>query len=156
MIDPSQQITEASEFIRSKLTQLPNIGIILGTGLGNLVSRVSSPVEIDYAHIPHFPVSTVEFHKGKLISGNLAGKEVIAMQGRFHAYEGYDMKQITFPVRVMKKLGIEKLLISNAAGSLNPSIKKGDLMLVDDHINLLPSILSVVKTWTNLDLAFLI
>lgn len=111
-------------------------GIILGTGLGNLVTRMEIESEVDYADIPHFPVSTVEFHKGKLISGVLSGKKVIAMQGRFHAYEGYTMQQIAFPVRVMKLLGIKYLLISNAAGSLNPAFKKGSLMVIDDHINL--------------------
>jgi purine-nucleoside phosphorylase len=130
------EIRTASAFLREKGIISPEVGIILGTGLGNLASKIHSEVEVDYADIPHFPVSTVEFHRGKLIFGQLAGKNVLAMQGRFHAYEGYTMQQIVFPVRVMKMLGIRCLLISNAAGSLNPSFKKGSLMLIDDHINL--------------------
>ena len=130
------QINEAADFLKQKGIGTAVAGIILGTGLGNLASRIEKENEIDYSQIPHFPVSTVEFHKGKLIYGNLSGKKVIAMQGRFHAYEGYSMQQITFPVRVLKLLGIKYLLISNAAGSVNPLIKKGSLMLIDDHINL--------------------
>ncbi len=130
------QINEAAEFLIQQGIINPVAGIILGTGLGNLASRIENEIEIDYSQIPHFPVSTVEFHQGKLIYGNLSGKKVIAMQGRFHAYEGYTMQQITFPVRVLKLLGIKYLLISNAAGSVNPLIKKGSLMLIDDHINL--------------------
>lgn len=131
------QIDRAVAFIQPNLTQKPQVGIILGTGLGDLVSEINVQKEIPYERIPHFPVSTVESHAGKLIIGTLGGKPVIAMQGRFHYYEGYDMKQITFPVRVMGRLGIQYLLISNAAGGLNPQFRKGDLMLIDDHINLL-------------------
>jgi len=131
-----EQIKEAASFLQQKGISNPQVGIILGTGLGNLAEKIQKEMEVNYSSIPHFPVSTVEFHKGKLIYGNLAAKKVIALQGRFHVYEGYTMQQITFPVRVMKLLGIKYLLISNAAGSLNPLIKKGSLMLIDDHINL--------------------
>jgi purine-nucleoside phosphorylase len=133
------QIHEAVSFLKQKKIDAPAIGIILGTGLGNLVTRIEKEQEIDFADIPHFPISTVEFHKGKLIYGTIHGKKVLAMQGRFHAYEGYMMQQVTFPVRVMKQLGIKFLLISNAAGSMNPEIKKGSLMVIDDHINLQPA-----------------
>jgi purine-nucleoside phosphorylase len=133
------QINEAVDFIRKRGVKTPEIGIILGTGLGNLfVKEIKHPVVISYNSIPHFPISTVEFHKGQLIYGEIKGKKVIAMQGRFHYYEGYNMKQITLPVRVMKLLGIKNLLISNAAGNMNLKWKKGELMLIDDHINLQP------------------
>ena len=115
----------------------PGIGIILGTGLGGLVKEIKKEIMIEYGKIPHFPVSTVESHHGKLIFGTLSGKKIVAMQGRFHMYEGYNLKQITFPVRVMKFLGVESLLISNAAGALNPLFQKGDVMIMSDHINLL-------------------
>lgn len=133
------KIKETAAFLRSKAIESPETGIVLGTGLGKLVDYISKEVEIDYADIPHFPVSTVESHKGKLIYGTLSGKKVLAMQGRFHYYEGYSQQQITFPVRVMKLLGIKNLLLSNAAGALNPAYRKGELMLLDDHINLLPA-----------------
>ncbi|AFD07991.1 purine-nucleoside phosphorylase [Solitalea canadensis] len=116
----------------------PEIGIILGTGLAKLVDDIDVKYELMYSNIPNFPISTVEFHAGKLIFGTLNGKNVVAMQGRLHYYEGYSMQQITFPVRVMKLLGIEHLVVSNACGSLNPDYKKGDLMIIEDHINLLP------------------
>lgn len=132
------QIKEAVEYINKQGIEKPQIGIILGTGLGGLVSKIDIEKEIAYKDIPHFPVSTVESHSGKLIYGNLSGKKILAMQGRFHYYEGYSAKQITFPVRVMKFLGISYLLISNAAGTLNPDFKKGTLMIINDHINLLP------------------
>lgn len=131
------QIKEALKFIQSETQVKPKIGIILGTGLGGLVSEIDVEKYIPYGKIPHFPISTVETHDGKLILGQLGGKQVVAMQGRFHFYEGYSMKQITFPVRVMKKLGIETLVISNAAGGMNPDYKRGDLMIITDHINLL-------------------
>jgi purine-nucleoside phosphorylase len=115
----------------------PGIGIILGTGLGGLVKEIKKEIVIDYGKIPHFPISTVESHDGKLIFGRLSGKKIVAMQGRFHMYEGYNLKQVTFPVRVMKFLGVESLLISNAAGALNPLFQKGDVMIMSDHINLL-------------------
>ena len=130
------QIHETVSFLKQNKMDAPAIGIILGTGLGNLVTRIEKEQEIDFSDIPNFAVSTVEFHSGKLIYGTISGKKVIAMQGRFHFYEGYTMQQVTFPVRVMKLLGIKFLLISNAAGSMNPLMKKGSLMLIDDHINL--------------------
>jgi purine-nucleoside phosphorylase len=137
MTELRKQIAQALEFIRTKTDVKPKIGIILGTGLGGLVKEIKKEVVIDYANIPHFPVSTVESHHGKLIFGTLAGKKIVAMQGRFHLYEGYDLKQITFPVRVMKFLGVESILVSNAAGALNPLFQKGDVMIISDHINLL-------------------
>ncbi len=115
----------------------PAIGIILGTGLGGLAKEINKEVEIHYGDLPYFPVSTVESHEGKLIFGTLAGKNVVAMQGRFHLYEGYTMQQITFPVRVMNFLGVKTLLVSNACGGMNPLFAKGDIMIMTDHINLL-------------------
>ena len=136
MID---QINEAAGYIRKQGVAQPEVGIILGTGLGSLfVREIQNPVVVEYHDIPHFPVSTVESHKGKLIYGSLQGKQVLAMQGRFHYYEGYSMQQITFPVRVMKSLGVKHLLLSNAAGNMNLRWKKGELMLLDDHINFQP------------------
>lgn len=133
------EINEATEFIRKRGVKDPEIGVILGTGLGNLfVKEIKKPLIINYNSIPYFPISTVESHKGQLIYGEVKGKKVLAMQGRFHYYEGYNMKQITLPVRVMKMLGVEYLLVSNAAGNLNKKWKKGELMLIDDHINLQP------------------
>ncbi len=132
------QIQEAIQIIRSKASLQPAIGIILGTGLSNLVEDMDIETEIDYADIPHFPVSTVQSHRGKLVFGKLAGKNVVAMAGRFHYYEGYSMKQVTFPVRVMKFLGIKQIIISNAAGSTNEAIRAGDIVFIRDHINLQP------------------
>ncbi len=132
------RIKETEEYLVSRGIYSPQAGIILGTGLGNLVHDIEIEKEIDYDQIPNFPLSTVEYHSGKLIYGSLSGKKVLAMQGRFHYYEGYTLEEVTFPVRVMKMLGIEHLLISNACGSVNPAFKKGELMLLDDHINLLP------------------
>ncbi len=131
-------IQRTAAFIQKKVDFNPQYGIILGTGLGGLVSEIEVVSELMYANIPDFPISTVEFHSGKLIFGYIAGKRVVAMQGRFHYYEGYSMQQITFPVRVMKLLGIEHLFVSNACGSINPDFCKGDLMIINDHINLLP------------------
>ncbi|HOX81568.1 MAG TPA: purine-nucleoside phosphorylase [Chryseolinea sp.] len=134
-----QLINEAVDFIESRGIHKPVVGVILGTGLGNLfVQQIQNPITLDYNTIPHFPTSTVEFHKGKLVYGDVHGKKVLAMQGRFHYYEGYSMQQITLPVRVMKMLGVKQLLISNAAGNMNLNWKKGELMLLDDHINLQP------------------
>jgi len=116
----------------------PEVGIILGTGLGGLVNEIEVEKQLMYSNIPAFPISTLEFHSGKLIFGKLAGIKVVAMQGRLHYYEGYSMQEITFPVRVMKMLGIKTLFVSNASGSLNPDFKKGDLMVIEDHINLQP------------------
>lgn len=140
MTELRNKIAEAVKFIRTKTSMEPKIGIILGTGLGGLAKEIEQEVIIDYEEIPHFPISTVESHHGKLIFGRIGGKEVVAMQGRFHYYEGYSMQQITFPVRVMSKkvgLGVETLFISNAGGGLNPEFQKGDLMIMTDHINLL-------------------
>jgi purine-nucleoside phosphorylase len=132
-----QQLAETLPYIRQHSDAQPSIGIILGTGLGGLAKEIQVDKELDYSNIPHFPTSTVEFHAGKLIFGTLGGKSVVAMQGRFHFYEGYSMKQITYPVRVMKELGIHTMLISNACGGMNPGYKAGDLMIMEDHINLL-------------------
>ncbi|HEY4613598.1 MAG TPA: purine-nucleoside phosphorylase, partial [Bacteroidota bacterium] len=137
MTDLRRNIIDAVEFIRTKTSSKPPIGIILGTGLGGLAKEITKEAVIDYDRIPHFPVSTVESHHGKLIFGKLAGKKVVAMQGRFHYYEGYTLQQATFPVRVMKFLGVRTLLISNAGGALNPLFRKGDVMVIADHINLI-------------------
>lgn len=131
-----KQITESTEYLQSKGFDSPEIGIILGTGLGQLINEVEIIAEASYNHIPNFPTATVEFHKGKLIYGRIEGKKVIVMQGRFHVYEGYTLQDVTFPVRIMEKLGIKTLLVSNAAGAINLDFKKGELMLIDDHINL--------------------
>ena len=132
-----EMLGETIEIIRQKTDKEYKIGIILGTGLGGLVKEIKIEHEIDYDQLPHFPVSTVESHHGKLILGKLGNKDVVAMQGRFHYYEGYSMKQITYPVRVMKKLGVDTLLVSNACGGMNPQYRKSDLMIMTDHINLL-------------------
>jgi purine nucleoside phosphorylase I, inosine and guanosine-specific len=133
-----QQLEETVNWLRSHVPENTKIGIILGTGLGDLVEQISDKREISYKDIPHFPVSTVEGHSGKLIIGKLGEKTVLAMQGRFHYYEGYSMKEVTFPVRVMQLLGIEYLFVSNAAGGMNKSFLVGDIMLIEDHINLFP------------------
>ncbi|MCF8259147.1 MAG: purine-nucleoside phosphorylase [Melioribacteraceae bacterium] len=137
MIDLISKIDDAVKKIRSYTTDNFEIGIILGTGLGGLVKDIEIKHEINYDELPHFPLSTVESHKGKLILGQLGGKNVVAMQGRFHFYEGYSMQQITFPVRVMKYLGVKTLLVSNACGGMNPQFGRGDIMIMQDHINLL-------------------
>jgi purine-nucleoside phosphorylase len=134
-----EAFNEAVAYIKGKTSIQPSIGIILGTGLGGLVKEITIIDEIPYAEIPHFPVSTVESHSGKLIFGELGGKKVMAMQGRFHFYEGYTMQQVTFPVRVMKLMGIERLFVSNASGGVNPSFEVGEIMIQNDHINLFPS-----------------
>lgn len=134
-----KEIKDATDFIQKRGVQKPDIGVILGTGLGNLfVKQIKKPVIINYNSVPHFPISTVESHKGQLIFGEVHEKKVLAMQGRFHYYEGYNMRQITLPVRVMKMLGVKYLLISNAAGNMNLKWKKGELMMINDHINLQP------------------
>ncbi|MDZ4724142.1 MAG: purine-nucleoside phosphorylase [candidate division Zixibacteria bacterium] len=138
LTDMHKMIDEATSYIKSKVTLTPTIGIILGTGLGSLVDGIQMTGTVDYDKIPHFPVSTVESHAGRLLFGTLRGKAVVCMQGRFHFYEGYTMKQIAFPVRVMKKLGMETLIVSNAAGGMNPNFKAGDIMLIKDHINFFP------------------
>lgn len=134
-----QTIKNTADFISEKTKFHPEIGIILGTGLGGLVDEIDINYAISYQDIPNFPVSTVEGHSGKLIFGELGGKNVIALQGRFHFYEGYSMNEVVFPVRVMKFLGIEKLIVSNACGGVNPSFEIGDIMLISDHINLFPT-----------------
>lgn len=130
------KIKEACDFIKSKINNTPEIGLILGSGLGSLADEVENRVEVKYSDIPHFPVSTVVGHAGQFVYGNLEGKKVIMMQGRFHFYEGYDMQTVTFPVRVLKMLGVEKLIVTNAAGGVNTSFKPGDLMLITDCINM--------------------
>ncbi len=131
------KIKETIEVIRNKVSGDFTIGIILGTGLGGLVNEIKIEYQFDYSELPHFPLSTVESHNGKLIFGTIDGKKVVAMQGRFHFYEGYSMQQITFPVRVMKFLGVKTLLVSNACGGMNPQYRRGDIMIMTDHINLL-------------------
>ncbi|NOU17712.1 MAG: purine-nucleoside phosphorylase [Bacteroidales bacterium] len=134
-----EKIKETTAYIQSKIKTTPEVGIILGTGLGGLVRDIKNQEVLEYKSIPNFPLSTVDGHSGKLIFGELGGKRVVAMQGRFHYYEGYDMKQVTFPVRVLKFLGIKYLFVSNASGGVNPNFEIGDLMIINDHINLLPN-----------------
>ncbi len=129
---------ETTEYLREKGIKDCEIGIIIGTGLGKLAHDIDVEVELDYKDIPHFPVSTVDFHQGKLLFGNYFGRKVLAMNGRFHYYEGYSLREVTYPVRIMKLLGIQRLLISNACGAVNTDFKKGQLMMITDHINLLP------------------
>lgn len=134
-----ESIEQTTSYIKHRIGDFePEVGIILGTGLGGLVNEIEVEKQLMYSNIPDFPISTLEFHAGKLIFGTLAGKKVVAMQGRLHYYEGYTMQQITFPVRVMKMLGIKTLCVSNASGALNPEFRKGDLMVIEDHINLQP------------------
>ena len=134
-----QTLNESVEYLKKKIGAFqPEVGIVLGTGLGGLVKDIELEYSIMYSSIPNFPISTLEFHSGKLIFGTLKGKKVVAMQGRLHYYEGYSMQQITFPIRVLKALGVQNLFVSNAAGSLNKDFKKGDLMIINDHINLQP------------------
>ncbi len=132
-------IKETVSCIKSKIDLQPEIGIILGTGLGGMVNEIDIDTVLEYEDIPNFPVSTVESHHGKLIFGKLNGKKIVAMQGRFHYYEGYSPQEVTFPVRVMKYLGISHLFVSNASGGVNPDFEIGDLMILDDHINLIPN-----------------
>ena len=134
-----QTIKESATFLKERTNYKPQVGIILGTGIGGLVAEIEIEHSISYKDIPHFPVSTVEGHSGRLIFGNLGGKQVVAMQGRFHFYEGYSMEKVTFPVRVMKFLGIKHLIVSNASGGVNPDYEVGDLMILSDHINLIPN-----------------
>jgi purine-nucleoside phosphorylase len=140
LLNMLESIERTTTYIKSRIGDFePEVGIILGTGLGGLVNEIEVEKQLMYSNIPDFPISTLEFHSGKLIFGKLAGVKVVAMQGRLHYYEGYSMQQITFPVRVLKTLGIKTLCVSNASGSLNPDFKKGDLMVIEDHINLLPA-----------------
>ena len=133
-----EKIQETAAFLKSKMHTQPETAIILGTGLGSLVNDITEKYEVNYQDIPNFPVSTVEGHSGKLIFGKLGGKDILAMQGRFHYYEGYNMKEVTFPVRVMRELGIKTLFVSNASGGMNPDYEVGDLMIITDHINFFP------------------
>ncbi len=134
-----EQIKETANYLKERTNFTPLVGIILGTGLGGLVNEIEAEHAIPYEEIPNFPVSTVEGHSGKLIFGTLGGKKVVAMQGRFHYYEGYTMNEVVFPVRVMKFLGIEALFVSNASGGVNRKFEVGDIMIIDDHINLFPT-----------------
>ena len=132
----TNSLQETTDFLKARGFDKPEIGIILGTGLGKLIDELEVISEVSYNHIPYFPTATVEFHRGKLIFGKLDDKKVVVMQGRFHYYEGYSLWDVTYPVRIMKRLGIKKLLISNAAGAINPDFKKGEIMVIEDHINL--------------------
>ncbi|NNK77002.1 MAG: purine-nucleoside phosphorylase [Maribacter sp.] len=136
MILTEQQLQESTDYLISKGFNTPEIGIVLGTGLGQLVNFIEDPTIAHYNQIPFFPLATVEFHSGKLIYGTISGKKTVVMQGRFHLYEGYDYTDVTYPIRIMHKLGIQRLFVSNAAGAINLSYKKGDIMLIEDHINL--------------------
>ena len=133
-----KRILETAEWLKAKMTTKPETAIILGTGLGELAKEIEKELTIPYADIPNFPVSTVEGHAGALIFGKLGGKDILAMEGRFHYYEGYNMKEVTFPIRVMHELGIKTLFVSNAAGGTNPSFRVGDLMIITDQINFMP------------------
>ena len=133
-----EKIQETASWLKQRMTTSPKTAIILGTGVGQLASEITYKYEFPYNEIPNFPVSTVEGHAGKLIFGKLGGKDIMAMEGRFHYYEGYDMKEVTFPERVMYELGIETLFVSNASGGMNPTFVIGDLMIIDDHINFFP------------------
>ena len=145
-----KKIKETAAYIRERVGDIPTTAIILGTGLGALVDHIENKLYIPYTDIPNFPVSTVEGHSGNLIFGVLGNKPVMAMQGRFHYYEGYDMKQVTFPVRVMKELGIDTLFVSNAAGGMNKEFRVGDIMIITDHINLFPENPLRGKNYTDL------
>src|SRR4051812_46724964 len=137
MIELYDKIQEAKAAIQARWQGRPRVGIILGTGLGGLAEDIEAEATLPYAEIPHFPRSTVISHAGRLVCGRLAGKSVLAMEGRFHFYEGYSLQDITLPVRVMKALGCDVLIVSNACGGMNPQFDKGDLMVIDDHINLM-------------------
>ncbi|ADV48264.1 inosine guanosine and xanthosine phosphorylase family [Cellulophaga algicola DSM 14237] len=131
-----RELDESVNYLIGKGFDAPEVGIVLGTGLGRLANELEDPIEAHYNHIPYFPLATVEFHSGKLIFGTFQGKKVVVMQGRFHRYEGYDLVDVTYPIRVMHQLGIKKLFISNASGAINTDLKKGNMMLIEDHINL--------------------
>lgn len=135
----TEKIREAKDFIREVTDFKPEVALILGSGLGTLAEEIEEPVNIDFAAIPHFPISTVVGHAGRLVLGTLEGKKVAAMQGRFHYYEGYTMQQVTFPIYVLHALGCKSLVVTNACGGLNPKFKAGDLMLITDHVNILPN-----------------
>jgi purine-nucleoside phosphorylase len=131
------KVLEATDFVRAKITDRPLIGLLLGTGLGDTADGIDKAISLDYKDIPHFPISTVPTHHGRLLSGKMAGKAVMAMQGRFHYYEGYSMQAITLPIRVMQLLGVKTLILSNAAGGINPLFDVGDIMIITDHVNLM-------------------
>ncbi|HEY2721563.1 MAG TPA: purine-nucleoside phosphorylase [Chitinophagaceae bacterium] len=135
MPDAMQNFNETLSYLKSIYPHTPDVGIVLGSGLGNFTDQLEVEKEIDYTNIPHFPISTVEGHKGKLIFGSLSGKRVVCMAGRFHFYEGYEADHVVFPIRVMKLLGIKALFLSNAAGGVNPDLKVGDLMIITDHVS---------------------
>jgi len=137
MLNLPSQISEAADYVRQRWTTTPRVGIILGTGLGNLADHINAELRLDYQAIPHFSQSTALGHKGQLVCGHLSGVPVVTMEGRFHLYEGYSARQITLPVRVMNELGIELLIISNASGGLNPNFNSGDVMVIEDHVNLM-------------------
>jgi len=137
MLELARQIREATEVVRQKWSGRPRVGIILGTGLGSLADQIETEATFDYESIPHFPQSTTVGHTGQLVCGKLQGRAVAAMEGRFHAYEGYTHRQITFPVRVMRALGAELLIVSNACGGMNPQYSHGDIMVIEDHVNLM-------------------
>lgn len=149
-----EELKETENFLRSKGIENADCGIVLGTGLNQFINHIKIIKSIPYSEIPHFPISTVEFHKGNLIYGEIGEKKIIAMQGRFHFYEGYSFHQIVFPIRVMKMLGIKTLFLSNAAGGINLDFKKGDLVLIDDHINLLPGNPLIGKNYERLGIRF--
>ncbi len=138
MSELKDKVDRAAEMLHGRLAEAPAIGIVLGTGLGDLARQVEDAAEIPYEEIPDFPRSTVESHAGQLVSGRLAGKPVVMMEGRFHLYEGYSFQEVTFPVRVMKALGAKALVVTNACGGINPQYEKGDILVIEDHINLLP------------------
>lgn len=133
-----EKVAETVNYIKNKTNFVPEYGVVLGSGLGGFVEDIQVAFSIPYTEIPNFPVSTVQGHKGALLFGTIGDKKVMAMQGRFHYYEGYDMKQVTFPIRVMKQLGIEKLIVSNASGGVNPVFQVGDIMIIKDHVNMMP------------------
>lgn len=137
MTELKRKIVEAAKFIRGKIKAKPSVGIILGTGLGGLADKLKSPSKISYEDVPHFPHSTVDTHAGELVQGRIGDKNVLAMSGRFHFYEGYSLQEVTFPIRVAKALGIKTLIVSNACGGLNPQFSEGDIMVITDHINLM-------------------
>src|SRR5574344_1961752 len=134
-----EKIKQASDFIKSEISVKPTIGLILGSGLSDLANKIEHSITINYKDIPYFPISTVQGHKGNLIIGKINKTNVICMQGRFHFYEGYDMNEVTFPIRVMKLLGVEQLIVTNASGGVNSSFNEGDIMLITDHINRMPN-----------------
>ncbi len=137
MKEKSTWLLETTDFIKTKINMQPKIALVLGSGWGDFANAIQNPITLPYASIPHFPVSTVEGHNGQLVCGSLLGKQVLVMQGRFHYYEGYDMSELAFPIRVLAFLGVKYLIVTNAAGAINESFQPGDLMLIKDHVNLL-------------------